>query len=150
MSQAARVRWDNPIALAMDVHQKDVDRNGEPYFSHIQRVFNRVAAWWPGDEDLGWIATLHDAVEDHPEEVNVARLSLHFGARVAEGVDALTRRDGEDYDDFIVRVGQNHDAVRVKIADLIDNLRPGFVPLRLTRRYMDALGYLLEKHEALP
>ena len=45
-----------------------------------------------------------------------------FPAHIVEGVDALTRRDGEAYEDAIERAAGNGLARKVKIADLESNL----------------------------
>jgi len=44
-----------------------------------------------------------------------------FPAVVLEAVEALTRREGEDYEAFIRRVAPNPIAREVKLADLRDN-----------------------------
>ena len=67
------------------------------------------------------VAALHDVVED-------STLTLHdlkeqgFPQVVVEAVDALTRREGEAYEDCIERVSKNVLATRVKRADLENNL----------------------------
>ena len=63
---------------------------------------------------------LHDVVED--SEVTVADIRAKFGDDVADAVDAVTRREGEVYADFIARAGQHPVGRAVKLADLRDNL----------------------------
>lgn len=45
-----------------------------------------------------------------------------FGEEIADGVDGMTRREGETYDDFIVRCAKNPLSRAVKQADLRDNM----------------------------
>jgi hypothetical protein len=45
-----------------------------------------------------------------------------FSEEVLLAVDCLTRRNGEDYDEFVARAQANPIACRVKIADLEDNM----------------------------
>lgn len=72
------------------------------------------------DQELMCIAVLHDTVED--TDVTLMDLSGYgMSSRVIEGVDALTKRNGESYEESISRVMQNYDAILVKREDLRDN-----------------------------
>ena len=72
-----------------------------------------------------------------------------FGPETAAAVDAVSRRDGEEWDDYLKRVKQNPIARQVKISDLIDNSnlsRLQDVTMRDVERqarYNRALKYLL-------
>ena len=48
------------------------------------------------------MAVLHDVVED--SDVGLSRIRYDFGDRVAAAVDALTKREGESYDEYLDRV----------------------------------------------
>ena len=66
------------------------------------------------------VAVLHDVVED--TDVTLEQLQAEgFPASVLEAIEALTKRDGEDYEGFIGRVAPNAVAREVKLADLRDN-----------------------------
>ena len=68
------------------------------------------------------VAALHDIVEDGG--VTLAEVRDEYGDTTADAVDALTRREGEDYLlSFIPRVARNAIATTVKIADLNHNLQ---------------------------
>jgi len=69
------------------------------------------------------VAALHDVVEDSEITIDDLR-AAGYGDEVCEAVDALTRRDGEGYDQMIARVAANPFARAVKIADLEDNMDP--------------------------
>jgi hypothetical protein len=47
---------------------------------------------------------------------------MGFSREVVDAVDALTRRKGESYEDFIDRVSLHALARKVKLADLADNM----------------------------
>lgn len=64
---------------------------------------------------------MHDVLEDSDMTVSDLR-SEGFSEDVLAALGALTRRDGEDYMDFIRRLSSNPLAVRVKLADLEDNM----------------------------
>lgn len=122
------------IAFAARVHEGQRDKSGAPYIFHPVRV---AAAF--SDETLQTIAVLHDVIED----CGVTRydLSREFSIVVADAVQALTRQEGESYEDFITRVALNPTSRLVKIADIRDNLRPGAEHLRgRYERALQALG----------
>ena len=138
---------DRAIALASQAHSGQVDKAGAPYILHPLRVMMAM-----GDDDSRVVAILHDVVEDS----DITLDDLHaegFPALVVDAVDALTRRQGEAYEAFILRVGQNNIARSVKIADLRDNLDVSrFSGVELDtghfdriKRYSSALQVLLGK-----
>jgi len=67
------------------------------------------------------VAYLHDTLED-TYLTDTDLLEAGFSEEVVEAVRALTRKDGETYFDFILRVQLNPLAVKVKVADLEDNM----------------------------
>ena len=106
---------DEAIALAAQCHAGQVDKAGKPYILHPLRVMLAVHG-----EPERIAAVLHDTVEDCGLELGLIR--HRFGAEVADAVDCLTRRDGEDYMAFIARCKANPIARAVKDADLQDNM----------------------------
>lgn len=82
-----------------------------------------------------WLGLLHDTVEDG----YLPRFLLHWPA-----LDAITRREGEDYVAYIERVATNDRARRVKLADLAHNLSRNGGPPRhsLRDRYRWAQRHL--------
>lgn len=102
--------------IAQKAHAGQVDKAGEPYFNHPKRVAKNVA----GEEEI-MVALLHDVVED--TEITLEHLKAEgFSNTVLEALDAITKREGESYDDFINRVKENPIALDVKLADLKDNM----------------------------
>jgi len=104
------------ISLAARAHQDQRDKAGMPYVLHPLRMMFRLA-----QPEARIAAVLHDVVED--TEWELADLSNEgFPAEIVEAVDALTKRDGEDYGDFVARAAANPIARQVKLADLEDNM----------------------------
>ncbi|MCE5206606.1 MAG: phosphohydrolase [Porphyromonadaceae bacterium] len=105
------------ILLAMEAHEGQLDtHNGRPYIEHPFRVMN---AGHTLQEKI--VGILHDVVEDTSLTLN--KLAEEgFTKEILDGVDAMTRRDNESYDDYIVRLQGNPIAVRVKLNDLTDNM----------------------------
>jgi (p)ppGpp synthase/HD superfamily hydrolase len=104
------------IRLAAEAHEGQLDKAGQPYVLHVLRVM--FACQSP---DAQIAAALHDVVED--TDWTLADLRREgFSAQVVEIVDALTRRDGEDYFDFARRAAATPLSREVKRADLLDNM----------------------------
>jgi hypothetical protein len=113
---------EDAIAFAAQAHQGQLDRQGEPYIFHPLRVMLGVKQAGGTDEELV-AAALHDVVED--TDTRLEELSELFGAHVAELVDAMSRREGESYDDYMGRcIAGGPGAIRIKTADLTDNSDP--------------------------
>jgi (p)ppGpp synthase/HD superfamily hydrolase len=73
------------------------------------------------DEELQCVALGHDVVED--TSVTFEDLAyLGFSSRVIEGINAVTKRQGESLDDYKARVFANRDAMLVKRCDLEHNM----------------------------
>ena len=127
------------------VHYGQVDKGGVPYFEHVNHVADKF-------EDKHYkfmvVALLHDSVEDHPNRISIKCIAEVFGSQVADAVDAITKRIGEDYFEYIERVKENPIARAVKIEDLKHNLDVSRLPkdlenyTSLMKRYKDALAFL--------
>jgi (p)ppGpp synthase/HD superfamily hydrolase len=114
---------ESAIAIAAQAHTGQVDKAGAPYILHPIRVMLRV-------ETLAEriVAVLHDVVEDTDWSLERLR-EAGFPEPVLSGLDAVTRREGEDYDDFVRRAAQDPIGRVVKRADLEDNLDLGRIPV---------------------
>ena len=108
------MRLEAAIAFASECHAGQTDKGGHPYILHPLRVMLSLE-----DEERRIAALLHDTVEDCG--VSLSLIRERFGDPVAEAVDALTKRSGETYVQFIERCGANDIARDVKLADISDN-----------------------------
>jgi (p)ppGpp synthase/HD superfamily hydrolase len=108
---------ERAIGLAVEAHRGQKDRNGRAYILHPLTLMMKMDT-----EQEMMTAVLHDVVED--TSWTLAGLAGEgFPAEVVEAVDALSKREGEAYDDYIDRLSHNPLAVKVKVADLVDNMR---------------------------
>ena len=106
---------ERAIAIAAAAHAGQVDKAGAPYILHPLRVMMAVTTI---EERIA--AVLHDVVED--TDWTLERLAAEdFSPAVLRAVDALTRREGEDYESYVRRAARDPIGRRVKIADLEDN-----------------------------
>ena len=105
------------------------DKGGEPYIFHLKRVADN----FKNDEKLYTIALLHDFVEDCAEW-GIEKLEEYFDLSIFMAVDALTKRKGENYYDYMLRVASNENAIKVKLADLKDNMDLSRIKTPLTKK----------------
>jgi len=115
------VTRDTPVEerarqIAVRAHRDQIRWNRDAYVTHPIRV----AGYFSGTEKA--VAYLHDVVEDTDLTLDDLR---RFGLsdRVVDAVDSVTKREGENYQEFIIRAKGNEIGRRVKIADIKDNLR---------------------------
>ena len=125
--------------IACRAHAEQVDKAGEPYVDHLERVALRVD---PEEQAAAW---LHDALEDTDlKEKDL--LEAGISRATIASVVTLTRRAGEKYADYIERTAGSGDrtARAVKTADLQDHLEHNGnrIPESLRKRYRKALRRL--------
>jgi len=132
------------VQLASRVHAEQVDKGGHPYILHPMRVATSCRTL-----EATVAALLHDVLEDTPTSAEDL-LEMGFWPEIVEAVQALTKREGEDYFDFVLRAKQNRIAREVKAQDIRDNMNldripnPTDVDFERCKKYMKAL-WLLEK-----
>jgi len=111
---------ERAIAIAAEAHAGQKDRAGAPYILHPIRLMIQMDS-----EDAMMAAVLHDVVENSVWTLDDLRKE-GFSNEVLNAVDSLTHRDkeGENYWDYIQRAKSDPIAIKVKLADLEDNLNP--------------------------
>lgn len=67
------------------------------------------------------VAILHDVVED-TDWTFEKLVQEGFPEEIIEALKCVTKREGEDYEDFVKRSATNEIARRVKLADLEHNM----------------------------
>lgn len=134
---ADRARIGDALALASRLHARD-RRQREPYANHLLRVTIRILSHYQvTDPDVACAALLHDAVEDHAEDIAaggtrqdaLAMLAGQFGHRIAGLVAAVTnpiyehgRDKHEQYRQHVTASLQANPWARViKASDFTDN-----------------------------
>lgn len=123
--------------IAREAHAGQLDKQGQPYILHVERVAKAVS------EPAKAAAWLHDVLEDKAQQwpcLIVQGISVDTAADVA----CLTRNNKrESYTRYIDQLAgpAGEIAREVKIADLRDNLRDG-CPESLRARYHAALARL--------
>src|SRR5215469_2680824 len=134
---ADRARAGDALALASRLHAQD-RRQREPYANHLYRVTIRILSHYRViDPDVACAALLHDAVEDHAEDIAsggtrpaaLTVLAGQFGDRTAGLVAAVTnpawepgRDEYEQYREHVAASLHASPWARViKASDFTDN-----------------------------
>lgn len=131
-------------AVAANAHEGHVRKDGSPYINHPLRVAMNVSS------DLErTVALLHDTVEDSMLRLQDLK-AMGFSQDILKAVDAVTKRPGEVYTDFILRCkAAGPIAIAVKLADIEDNLEDQSAldpdeAAFLKKRYIKAQEVLLD------
>jgi len=134
------------IEIAISAHDGQLDTNNDrPYIEHPFRVMN---AGHTLQEKI--VGILHDVVEDTPWTLEQLT-EEGFSKEIVDGVDAMSRRDSETYDEYILRLQDNLIAVRVKLNDLTDNMdirrwdEIQYHDLARLQKYLEAYKLLTEQ-----
>lgn len=107
---------EDAIKLAVHAHKGMPDRYGAPIILHVLRVMMRL------ESDIEkTVGVLHDVVEKTTVTFESLR-AAGYAEEILAALDCVTRREGERYEDFVDRTAANLLAVRVKLADLEDNM----------------------------
>lgn len=106
---------ERAIAIAVEAHQGQTDKAGEPYILHPLRVM-----LWLYSTEEQIVGVLHDVVEDSDWTFTTLEKE-GFSPVIIEALKAVTKKEGEAYSDFIRRAAQNKIGIKVKLADLADN-----------------------------
>ena len=143
-----REQLNRAILIAMEAHEGQLDtHNGRPYIEHPFRVMN---AGHTLQEKI--VGILHDVTEDTPWTLEQLA-DEGFSSEIVEGVDAMSRRDNESYDEYIFRLQRNSIAVRVKLNDLTDNMdirrwnEVQYHDLARLQKYLEAYKLLTEQEQ---
>ncbi|WP_321350802.1 GTP pyrophosphokinase [Halopseudomonas oceani] len=107
---------EKSLKIALKAYAGQRDKAGKAYILHPIRIMLQMDS----DYEMA-VALLHDVVEDSNCSGNDL-LAEGIPPDVVDAVLALSKRDGETYDQFIDRVAGNALAVKVKLADIEDNI----------------------------
>ena len=148
-------------ATAQYAHKGQTRRTGEPYIIHPQRVADSVKLFYPQNK-IVWISSLfHDSIEDaidlgnvQDEEEMIAFIhdSINdpkVAVEVVNVVLALTKPAGSDYSSYISSIIHNENALIVKLADMLDNLKDEPSP-RQQKKYGDAIRLIEDSYGGKP
>lgn len=130
---------ERAIGIAVEAHAGQREKAGAAYILHPLRVMLAL------DDPIERIAgVLHDVVEDTPWTLDGLR-EAGIPEAAVRIVDRVTEREGEETKEaYYGRILEDPGAIRVKLADLNDNLdvrRLAEMTLEDTRRTNGYLGW---------
>lgn len=103
------------LLIALSGHKNSEDKGKNPYILHVIRVALRMQT---DDEKIP--AVLHDTVED--TDITLEDLgTLGCTRSQVKVVDAVTKTEGYDHDEYISNIALSPVATEIKIADMEDN-----------------------------
>lgn len=137
--------------VARSAHEGQIDKGGQPYIGHPQRVAQMVAG-----NEAKQVAWLHDVIED-TTVTSADLLELGFSSEVVDAVVLLSKRKGTILSEYYAAIRENALALTIKTADIADNLSPERHSVlspaesqRLQAKYAHALEALGVSREDLP
>ena len=129
--------------IACKAHKGQKDKAGKMYIFHPLTV----AKYTKGRKGK-IVALLHDVVED--SSITIDDLKKYgFTDEITHAVDAITKRAGEAYYDYLQRVKSDEIARAVKISDLMHNSNLARLKaitekdVERTIRYQNSIKFLL-------
>ena len=107
---------ERAIEIAVSAHKGQVDKAGKPYILHPLRLMFKMQT-----ENEMIAAVLHDIVED--TDWTIEKLEAEgFNEEVITDINLLTHDKKVPYKKYIEAIKTNKMALRVKLADLEDNM----------------------------
>jgi (p)ppGpp synthase/HD superfamily hydrolase len=108
---------EKAIQIALDVHTGQKDKAGLEYVLHPLRVMQKMET-----PEQMITAILHDVIED--SQLTIEDLATHgFDIKILDAIALLTRDVNKDsYEQSITKIKKNDLAIKVKLADLEDNM----------------------------
>lgn len=135
---------DKAFQIATQAHLGQYDKAGAAYIYHPLHIASEFV------DDMHYLtAILHDVIEDSGISLEDLRV-YGIPSPVVTAVDSLTKRTGEDYNNYLKRVKENPIACAVKLADLRHNMRLDRLPvvtetdLARAEKYTKAIKYLTD------
>lgn len=107
---------EKAISIAVQSHTGQTDKSGKPYILHVLRVMMKGKT---NDERI--CGVLHDLVEDTDWTFEQLK-EEGFPQHIIDALELVTKKEKEDYSDFIERISHNNLAIAVKLNDLEDNM----------------------------
>ena len=152
---------DKIFSTATMAHQGQMRRSGTPYIEHPIEVATLIKRYYPGSDILCKAALLHDALEDAPALGNVkdadelfaiiadASDSEEEAAKITQLVQALTKAEGADYSEYVMSLSADPDAIKIKMADMLHNLRSAPSEKQI-KKYGNALAMMEDSFGGKP
>ncbi len=120
---------EKALNFATEAHKGQKRKDGKDYITHpiavaeiALNLAKELGMWEMFLDDVYIVGILHDVAED--TSVSLIDIEREFGEKIAKDVERLTKRSGENYFDFIIRISDSVNIIPmiVKVADLRHNM----------------------------
>ncbi len=101
--------------IAIKAHKGQVDKAGKAYITHPINVMFGVKGY-----KTKIVALLHDVVED--SDYTLADLEKYFNEDIITAVNLITKKEAQNYSEYISQLKENEIAKAVKLSDLRHNM----------------------------
>ncbi len=101
--------------IAIKAHKGQIDKAGKAYITHPINVMFGVKGY-----KAKIVALLHDVIED--SHYKLSYLEKYFDDEIITAVDLVTRKEGQNYGEYILKLKENNIAKAVKLSDLRHNM----------------------------
>ena len=146
---------------AQHAHKGQKRRSGDPYILHPERVSKTIQNYYPGDTVSFYAGLLHDSLEDAIDQGNVRDEEemiafIHdaieddsIAEKVTSAVMSLTKPAGVGYSDYINSIMEDPVALKIKLADMLDNIGDNPTP-KQKLKYSTALRQIEKFYNGIP
>jgi len=131
---------EQAISIASLAHEGQLDKGGEPYILHPLRVMMKFK-----DEKQRIVAVLHDVVKDTKVTIQDL-LGQGLDSELTDVILTLTRNEDENYDEYINRICYDELAMRIKLADLNDNMDMSRIDILTEKDYQRLAKYRVTRN----
>lgn len=107
---------EKSLKIALEAYAGKKDKAGKTYILHPLRIMANMET-----EDEMSVALLHDVIEDS-KFTDEDLLDIGIPENIVKAVNLLTKVEGQSYEQFIQNLLINQLAVKVKKADIEDNI----------------------------
>ncbi len=129
---------EKSLQIALEAYAGKKDKAGKTYILHPLRIMGNMQT----EEEMS-VALLHDVIEDS-EFTAKDLLDRGIPSNVVDAVSLLTKVKGQNYEQFIQAILSNSLAVKIKKADIEDNINI----LRLNEVTSSDLERIAKYHKA--
>lgn len=137
-----RSQYDLALKIAKECHKGQKDKAGVDYINHPLKVSELC------EHGLGKvIALLHDVIEDCGETtLSLSEKGIY--PMVFQRVELLSKKKGQDYQEYLKNIAEDPYTREVKIADLMHNMDLSRIPnptekdFERVEKYKKALSFL--------
>lgn len=105
------------LKICFEAHKAQVDKAGVPYVFHPIHLAEQFDS-----ETRIVCALLHDVVEDWGKIYDKDFFAHNFPPHICKVLFLLTRRENQEYRQYIYELSKDDDAKAIKIADLKHNM----------------------------